>query len=67
MKNIRTFGQLFGQLMHILNRKQKRQFILLILGTVVVGVFEVLGVSVIIPFILVMISPEEFMKNQYVQ
>ena len=55
MKNIRTFGQLFGQLMHILNRKQKRQFILLILGTVVVGVFEVLGVSVIIPFILVMI------------
>lgn len=67
MKNIRTFGQLFGQLMHILNRKQKRQFILLILGTVVVGVFEVLGVSAIIPFILVMISPKEFMKNQYVQ
>lgn len=67
MKNIRTFGQLFSQLMHILNKKQKRQFLLLILGTVVVGVFEVLGVSAIIPFILVMLSPEEFMQNQYVQ
>lgn len=67
MKNIQTFGRLFDQLMHILNRKQKRQFLLLILGTVVVGVFEVLGVSVVIPFILVMLSPEEFMQNQYVQ
>lgn len=67
MKNIRTFGQLLGQLLHILNGKQKRQFILLILGTVVVGVFEVLGVSAIIPFILVMISPKEFMQNQNVQ
>lgn len=67
MKNIRTFGQLFNQLMHILNRKQKRQFLLLIFGTVVVGVFEVLGVGAIIPFILVMLSPKEFMQNQYVQ
>lgn len=66
MKNIRTFGQLFSQLMHILNKKQKRQFLLLILGTVVVGMFEVLGVSAIIPFILVMLSPEKFMQNQYI-
>lgn len=66
MKNIRTFSQLFNRLMHILNEKQKRQFILLILGTVVVGALEVLGVGAIIPFILVMLSPKEFMQNQYV-
>lgn len=66
MKNLLTFGQLFSRLLHILNGKQKRQFILLILGTMVVGLFEVLGVGAIIPFILVMLSPDEFMQNQYV-
>lgn len=67
MKNIRTFGQLFSQLMHILNRKQQRQFGLLIAGTIFVGMLEVLGVSAIIPFVLVMLSPEQFMQNSYVQ
>ena len=66
MKNIRTFSRLFSQLMYILNAKQKRQFICLFLATVVVGALEVLGVGAIIPFILVMLSPREFMQNQYV-
>lgn len=66
MKNIRTFGQLLRQLMYILDKKQKKQFLLLILGTIIVGALEVLGVGVIIPFILVMLSPEQFMQNQYV-
>lgn len=67
MKNIQTFGQLFSQLMHILNRKQQRQFGLLIVGTIFVGLLEVLGVSAIIPFVLVMLSPGQFMSNSYVQ
>ncbi len=67
MKNIRTFGQLFSQLTHILNRKQQRQFGFLIVGTIFVGMLEVLGVSAIIPFVLVMLSPEQFMQNSYVQ
>lgn len=67
MKNIKTFGQLFSQLMHILNRKQQRQFGLLIVGTIFVGLLEVLGVSAIIPFVLVMLSPDQFMSNSYVQ
>jgi len=53
--------------MYILDKKQKKNFSLLILGTILVGLLEVLGVSVIIPFILVMLSPREFMQNHYVK
>ena len=67
MKNIKTFYRVFQQLMYILDRKQKKQFIGLIAGAILVGMLETLGVSVIIPFIMVMLSPEEFMRNQYVK
>ena len=67
MQNIKTFFLLLKQLMFILNSRQKKYFVSLILGSVFVGMLETLGVSVIIPFILVMLSPEKFMNNQYVR
>lgn len=66
MQNIKTFFELFKQLMFILNGRQKKHFWGLIFGSILVGLLETLGVSAIIPFILVMLSPEEFMQNQYV-
>ena len=67
MQNIRTFCEMFRQLMFILNRKQKKHFLFLVIGSVFVGLLETLGVSVIIPYIMVMLSPDEFMQNQYVK
>ncbi len=67
MQNIRTLFAMIKQLMFIMNKKQKRNFVFLMLSSIVVAIFETLGVGVIIPFILVMLSPEEFMQNQYVQ
>lgn len=66
-ENIRTFFRMIGQLIRVLNRKQRSLFGLLIVSSIVVGLFETLGVSVIVPFIMVMMSPENFMNNQYVK
>lgn len=67
MKNIKTFFLMLKQLMFILNKKQKKQFVLLIFSSIIVAMLETLGISVIIPFILVMLSPDEFMQNPYVK
>lgn len=67
MQNIKTFFQMFRQLMFILNRRQKKRFAGLVLGSILVAMLETLGISVIIPFILVMLSPDEFLQNQYVK
>lgn len=66
MQNIKTFFQMFRQLMFILNRRQKKRFAGLVLGSILVAMLETLGISVIIPFILVMLSPDEFLQNRYV-
>ena len=67
MQNIRTFCEMFRQLMFILNHRQKKHFLFLAIGSVFVGLLETLGVSIIIPYIMVMLSPDEFMQNQYVK
>lgn len=67
MQNVKTFFRMFQQIMYILNEKQRRQFIGLVFGAILVGILETLGVSAIIPFILVMLSPEEFLRNHYVR
>lgn len=67
MQNVKTFFLMLQQLMFILSKKQKRQFVGLIFSSIILAILETLGVSVIIPFILVMLAPDEFMKNQYVK
>lgn len=65
MKNIKTIYLLFGNLIEILNAKQRRQGICLFLLLICVSLLEMLGVSVVIPFILVMIEPGAVMENRY--
>lgn len=67
MQNLLTFKRMFGQLLQILNKKQKRQGVLLFFLLIGVSVWEMLGVSVIIPFIVAMLEPDTIMQNEYVQ
>lgn len=67
MQNIRTFFRMLHQITYILDNKQKKQFIFLVAGSILAAMLETLGVSVIIPYIMVMLSPNEFMQNQYVK
>lgn len=67
MKNIKTFFSMFGKLVQILDSKQKKQGIILFFLLIIVSLLEMLGVSVIIPFIITMLEPEKIMTNKYVE
>lgn len=63
--NIKTFFIMFKQLMEILEKKQRLQCILLLAGVFVCAMLETLGVSAVIPFVLVMFNPESLLENKY--
>lgn len=67
VQNLRTFKRMFDYLVQILNKRQKRQGILLFFLLLLVSLLEMLGVSVIIPFIIAMLEPDVLMQNQYVK
>lgn len=64
--NVKTFFVMFKQLMTVLSRKHKMECIFLFVGAFVCALLETLGVSAIVPFVLVMFSAEEMMANEYV-
>lgn len=65
--NVKTFGVMFKQLMTIMERKHRFQSIIILVGAFVCATLETLGVSSILPFILILLSPDEMMNNQYVK
>lgn len=66
MQNLRTFRLMFKQLVQILNTKQKKQGIILFFLLICVSFLEMLGISVVIPFIIAMMEPDMVMENRYV-
>ncbi len=66
IKNIRTFFSMLRQLYAILSPKQRMQSIALAFALLLCATLETLGVSVVIPFILALFSPEQLMGNKYV-
>lgn len=67
MQNIKTFVRMYHQLIEILNKKQKGTAVVVAVLAMVSALLETLGVSVVLPFILAMLQPEELMQNQYVE
>ena len=66
MQNIKTFIRMYRQLIQILNKRQKITAISVAFLAMVSALLETLGVSVVLPFILAMLQPEELMENFYV-
>ncbi len=64
--NIRTFVIMFKQLLSILERRQRLQSVFLLVGVFVRAMLETLGISAVIPFVVMLFSPEEMMTNHYV-
>ena len=56
----------FRRLRQLLDKKQKWQFMGLMVLVFISAVFETLGVSVIVPIISAVVMPEELMTNKYV-
>lgn len=61
MQNVKTFFSMFGKLVKILNAKQRRQGVVLFFLLLITSILEMLGVSVIIPFIVAMLEPEKIL------
>ena len=66
MANIRVVINMIHQLLYIMNHKQKRQCIIAFIAMLIAAIFETLGVSVVIPFIISMTQPNILMENKYV-
>lgn len=66
MQNIKTFFTMFSQLAQILNRRQKQQAVILFFLLMITSILEMLGVSVVVPFIVAMLEPEKILSYQLV-
>lgn len=66
MANLKIVLEMVRQLAYIMNHKQQKQCIGAFIAMLIAAIFETLGVSVIIPFIISMTQPEVLMQNKYV-
>ena len=67
MTNIKTFFRMLKQLYDLLNKKQRCKCLLLLGLFLVTATLETLGVSVVLPFILAMLSPDSLREYGIVQ
>ncbi len=66
MANLKIVLEMVRQLAYIMNHKQQKQCIGAFIAMLIAAIFETLGVSVIIPFIISMTQPEVLMQNKHV-
>lgn len=66
MKKIKYFCDIISKLCNILTKKQKIQSIKVFAWMIIASVFEMLGVSVIVPFVSVILTPDVLRQNEYV-
>ena len=67
INTIKSFFISLRKLYVIFEKKQRLQSIFLFVGVFVCAMLETLGVSAIIPFVLVLFSPDEMLENKYVK
>lgn len=65
-KDLRSVQDVWNKLMYILTPKQKKLSIVILLMIFIGAMLETLGVSIIIPLVQAMVSPEELMQNEIV-
>lgn len=66
LNDIKSTGEILKKLNHILSGRQKRQTVLVFFMTMIAAVLETLGVSIMMPLVQAMISPEKLLENAYV-
>lgn len=66
MKDIHTFIQMFQHLYEILTSKQQKKLLIVFLFTILSAMFEMLGISAIMPFIQALTYPKQLIEKKYV-
>lgn len=67
MKSLRKFKELVSEVLYILDSKDKKVAILIVLDIGICAILETLGVGVIIPLVSAVSNPEMMSKNTLVQ
>lgn len=67
LKNVRAVWNILFQINNILSRKQKKDAILVFIYMLIGSSFELLGVSAIYPFLLVMLDFENLREKWYIR
>lgn len=62
MKNIKSVFFYYKKLVSILNKRQKRESVLVFICIIASSICEMLGVSVMIPYVSVILNPQELLK-----
>ena len=66
MSNVKGLYLIIKQLNRILSIKQKRDVIFVCITTIVGSLFELLGVTAILPFLQALLSPDELLSNEWI-
>lgn len=66
MNRVKTVKDILDKIKYILNERQKKQSVYLIIVIIIGSFLEMLGVSAILPFINAILNPEEIMQEKYV-
>jgi len=67
MKDLNTIKLMWHQLMYILDKKQKRNMFFVFLVILTGAGLETLGVSIMLPFMQMLTTPEKLMEKDYIQ
>lgn len=67
MKDLKTIKQIYFQLKAIMSKKQKKNAVFISIAILVGAIFELLGVSAIVPFIESVMSPETLVRKWYIR
>lgn len=66
MKNFKTLITMFQKVIYIFNKSQRKKSVGLFFSMMFVSILETLGVSVVIPFILAILTPDDLLNNEYI-
>lgn len=66
INNIKTLFEMIRQIAYILNEKQRRQCYIVFVVSFFGALFELLGVSSILPFLQALLNPEAMMENRII-
>ena len=67
MKDIKTLKNMIVHVYEMLNRRQRRQMVGMTFVVLIGSLFELLGVSVMLPFIQALLTPEDLMERAYIR
>lgn len=66
INNVKYFAEVLKKINKLLNRKQKLQSINVFWWMLISSVLELLGISIMLPFLNALLSPDKLMKNKYI-